>query len=71
VKLQVERNTKGHRPATFNDVSIEINANDVLRTKLTPQKQPRVTQKGPVPKVVRDVALKMIVVALSPEGSRE
>jgi hypothetical protein len=71
VQLEVERDAERHRPVAFEEVAVEVDADDVARADLVPREQPRVAQQRAVAQVVRDVPGEVVVVALPPQGARE
>jgi len=71
VQLEVQRDAERRGPVALEDVAVEVDADDVLRTELLPREEPRVAEQRAVALVHRDVAGEVVVVALVPERTRQ
>jgi hypothetical protein len=56
-------------PATFKDVSLEVNAQQLSWVEFFPGQIPRVTKQGAVAQVVGEVSSDVVVISLSPKRS--
>src|SRR5436190_15320429 len=65
MQLYMQRDRRGDRPWTVEQLAVGVHVHDVARAQLVPRQPERVDEEGPVRLFVGDVAGEMVVVPLA------
>jgi hypothetical protein len=70
VKFEMQWDTQRSRPFPLDNLSVEVDPDQLRWTEFIPRDEPWVAEQGAIAKIHRDVAGQMVGVALSPQRSR-